>query len=197
MEKTRDARTRALEAAERLFRTQGYTATGLTQILDESGAPKGSFYFHFPDGKQQLAREVLDIYGNRVLAGLTALAARHSGDPAGYVRAVAKFMATEMETSGWTLGCAAQNFANELAPHDAEFTEAVARTFAGWIAVITDAIRPGYPSRAIAEKRATALLAALEGAKTLARSARSAAPFEAVIDLMLPELRATKTASRS
>ncbi|MGL1418954.1 TetR family transcriptional regulator, partial [Vibrio parahaemolyticus] len=70
MEKTRDARTRALETAERLFRTQGFAATGLTQILDESGSPKGSFYFHFPDGKQQLAREVLDIYGNRVRAGL-------------------------------------------------------------------------------------------------------------------------------
>ena len=193
MEKTRDARARALEAAERLFRTQGYTATGLTQILDESGAPKGSFYFHFPEGKQQLAREVLELYGNRVRAGLKALAARHDADPAGYVRAVAKFMATEMEASGWQLGCAAQNFANELAPHDPDFTDAVAKTFAGWIAVITDAIRSGYPSRAVAEKRATALLAALEGAKTLARSARSAAPFDAVIDMVLPELRAEKT----
>jgi len=158
--------------------------------------PKGSFYFHFPEGKQQLAREVLELYGNRVRAGLKALAARHDADPAGYVRAVAKFMATEMEASGWQLGCAAQNFANELAPHDPDFTDAVAKTFAGWIAVITDAIRSGYPSRAVAEKRATALLAALEGAKTLARSARSAAPFDAVIDMVLPELRAGKTTSR-
>ncbi|CAN5277302.1 TetR/AcrR family transcriptional regulator [soil metagenome] len=192
MEKTPDARTRALEAAERLFRTQGYTATGLNQILDESGAPKGSFYFHFPDGKQQLASEVLGIYGKRVEAGLNALAAKHGGDPAGYVRAVAKAMAAEMEASGWALGCAAQNFANELTPHDPGFTEAVARTFANWIAVIAEAIRPAYTSRAIAERRAIALLAALEGAKTLARSARSPAPFDAVIDLMMPELRTAR-----
>ena len=190
MEKTRDARARALEAAERLFRKQGYAATGLTQILDESGAPKGSFYFHFPDGKQQLAREVLEIYGSRVLGGLKALAAKHGADPAGFVRAVTKFMAAEMEASGWALGCAAQNLANELAPGDSDFADAVAKVFAGWIAVIADAIRPAYASRALAEKRATALLAALEGAKTLARSARSPAPFEAVTDLMLPELRA-------
>lgn len=193
MEKKRDARTRALEAAELLFRTQGYTATGLTQILDESGAPKGSFYFHFPDGKQQLAREVLAIYGARVEGGLKALAAKYGGDPAGYVRAVANFMAEEMKASGWALGCAAQNFANELAPGDTEFADAVGTIFAGWIAVITEAIRPGYSSRAIAERRATALLAALEGAKTLARTARSASPFEAVVDLILPELRHTKT----
>lgn len=193
MEKTRDARARALETAERLFRTQGYAATGLTQILDESGAPKGSFYFHFPDGKQQLASEVLDIYGKRIEAGLAALAAKHPGDPAGYVRTVARAMAKEMEASGWGLGCAAQNLANELAPGNREFADAVAKVFAGWIAVITEAIRPGYPSRAIAEKRATALLAALEGAKTLARATRSAAPFEAVIDTMIPELRSGKT----
>ncbi|MGL4558909.1 MAG: TetR/AcrR family transcriptional regulator, partial [Afipia sp.] len=189
MEKTRDARTRALETAERLFRTQGFAATGLTQILDESGSPKGSFYFHFPDGKQQLAREVLDIYGNRVRAGLAMLAEKHPGDPSGYVRTVAKTMAKEMEASGWALGCAAQNLANELAPGDPEFADAAAKVFGGWIAVITEAIKPSYPSRAIAERRATALLAALEGAKTLARTTRSAAPFDAVIDMMMPELR--------
>lgn len=189
MEKTRDARTRALETAERLFRTQGFTATGLTQILDESGSPKGSFYFHFPDGKQQLAREVLDIYGDRVRAGLAMLAEKHPGDPSGYVRTVAKTMAKEMEASGWALGCAAQNLANELAPGDPEFADAAAKVFGGWIAVITEAIKPSYPSRAIAERRATALLAALEGAKTLARTTRSAAPFDAVIDMMIPELR--------
>lgn len=189
MEKTRDARTRALETAERLFRTQGFAATGLTQILEESGSPKGSFYFHFPDGKQQLAREVLDIYGNRVRAGLAMLAEKHPGDPSGYVRTVAKTMAKEMEASGWALGCAAQNLANELAPGDPEFADAAAKVFGGWIAVITEAIKPSYPSRAIAERRATALLAALEGAKTLARTTRSAAPFDAVIDMMIPELR--------
>lgn len=192
MEKSKDARGKALDTAERLFRTQGYFATGLTQILDESGAPKGSFYFHFPQGKQQLAREVLDIYGNRIKAGLQALAAKYTGDPAGYVRAVSKTMAKDMEASGWTLGCAAQNLANELTPADDDFTAAVNATFDGWINVMTDAIKPGYASRVTAEKRAIALLAALEGAKTLARSKRSASPFDAVIDLVLPELRPAK-----
>src|SRR5882724_4913434 len=108
MPKRSEARIQAIATAERLFRTQGYAATGLTQILEESGAPKGSFYFHFPEGKRQLAREVLDVYGARVLAGLRALAAKY-GDPAGFVRAVCKAMTAEMEASHWTLGCAAQN----------------------------------------------------------------------------------------
>jgi TetR/AcrR family transcriptional regulator, lmrAB and yxaGH operons repressor len=191
MGKLRDSRAKAIEGAERLFRTQGYAATGLTQILEASGAPKGSFYFHFPEGKRQLAREVLDVYGARVLAGIRALAAKHS-EPAGFIRAVGKVMAMEMEATDWTLGCAAQNLAIELAPGDREFADAIAQIFAGWTAVITDAIKSAYPSRAVAERRATAILAALEGAKTLARTSRSAAPFDAVIDLVLPELRAAK-----
>jgi len=189
MEKDRDSRARAIEGAERLFRTQGYAATGLTQILEVSGAPKGSFYFHFPGGKRQLAREVLEVYGARVLAGIRALAAKH-GDPAGFIRALCKAMAKEMEATGWTLGCAAQNLAIELAPGDREFADALAQTFAGWTSAITDAIRAAYPSRSVAARRATAILAALEGAKTLARTTRSATPFDAVIDMVLPELRA-------
>ena len=61
MVRTSNARQDAIEAAVRLFRTQGYSATGLTQLLEESGAPKGSFYFHFPGGKQQLAIEAAKL----------------------------------------------------------------------------------------------------------------------------------------
>src|ERR1700761_2496536 len=61
MPRRTDARARAIATAERLFRIQGYTATGLTQIIEESGSPKGSFYFHFPRGKAPLAAETSDF----------------------------------------------------------------------------------------------------------------------------------------
>src|SRR5882672_6664842 len=109
MEKRGDSRQKAIEAAERLFRTQGYAATGLTEILEVGGAPKGSFYFHFPGGKRELAGAVLDAYGARIEAGIRALVARHDGDPAGFVRALCKAAAKDMEATDWTFGCAAQN----------------------------------------------------------------------------------------
>lgn len=47
-------RERIIEAASRLFFRQGYCATGINQIISESGVAKASFYTHFPS-KELLA----------------------------------------------------------------------------------------------------------------------------------------------
>jgi len=54
-------RDRILTTSSRLFQFQGYHATGLTEILKESGAPKGSLYYYFPKGKEQLALESIKL----------------------------------------------------------------------------------------------------------------------------------------
>lgn len=56
-----NSRTKLIKTASRLFQQQGYHATGLNQITKESGSPKGSLYYHFPDGKEQLAIESVQL----------------------------------------------------------------------------------------------------------------------------------------
>ena len=55
------SREKILEAATLLFHLKGYHATALSEILKESGAPKGSLYYHFPNGKEQLAIEAIHL----------------------------------------------------------------------------------------------------------------------------------------
>ncbi len=57
----RGAASRAafVNTAARLMRRQGYAGTGLNEIVARSGAPRGSLYFHFPGGKEQLAATAL------------------------------------------------------------------------------------------------------------------------------------------
>lgn len=179
MPRTTDARDKAIETAERLFRVQGYAATGLAQIIEESGSPKGSFYFHFPGGKRELAVEVIAAYRARTTAGFRTLADRTAGHPDKFVRGLAKGIADEMSRSGWTIGCVAQTLAQELAPSDTEIADALAALFDAWVEIIASAFGASEPS-ASARRRAIALVAALEGARTLARTLRSDAPFEAV-----------------
>jgi len=179
-----DARINAIRTAERLFRTQGYAATGLIQIIQESGAPKGSFYFHFPGGKRQLALEVIAAYRARTSAGLRALAEWAAGDADKFLRALTKATAEEMAAAGWASGCVAQTLSQELAPDDTEMADAAAALFDEWVEIIASAIGPSEGDRS-ARKRAMALVAALEGARMLARAHRSAA----VIDAVLGEFR--------
>ena len=54
-----DSKQRMLAKAAELFQKQGYSGTGLKQIIEESGTPRGSLYFHFPGGKEELAVEAL------------------------------------------------------------------------------------------------------------------------------------------
>ncbi|WP_379127125.1 TetR/AcrR family transcriptional regulator [Paenibacillus sp. sgz500958] len=50
-----NAREAIVDTASRLFFTQGYHATGLNQIIKDSDSPKGSLYYYFPHGKEELA----------------------------------------------------------------------------------------------------------------------------------------------
>jgi TetR/AcrR family transcriptional repressor of lmrAB and yxaGH operons len=88
MTRRSDAREKAITTAARLFDRQGYHGTGLAQIIKESGSPRGSFYFHFPDGKEQLGIEAVHAaraQGDRLIS--TAVSACPS-DPVATVRAV-------------------------------------------------------------------------------------------------------------
>ena len=88
----------------RLFRRQGYASTGLQQILEQSGAPKGSLYHYFPNGKEALGEAAVELAGGMVREMLTELAARHA-DPKAYLAAYCKVMAGWMQESHFRSGC--------------------------------------------------------------------------------------------
>ncbi|ACM39513.1 TetR/AcrR family transcriptional regulator (plasmid) [Agrobacterium vitis] len=183
MTRKTDARASAIATAQRLFRIQGYTATGLTQILEESGAPKGSFYFHFPRGKTQLAEEAIDQYVARRMAVLRDISAHTTGDALSFVHRLFDTFAAEMVTSDFQYGCLMQNLANELPALDAELTKRVARGFVDSTEIVAEHFTGcGFaPTRA--SSTAAALVAALEGARTIARLERTPSIFEALADV--------------
>lgn len=56
-----DKKEKILNAATILFQEKGYYGTGLNEILRKSDCPKGSLYYYFPNGKEQLALESIEI----------------------------------------------------------------------------------------------------------------------------------------
>jgi AcrR family transcriptional regulator len=92
-----------VRTAMRLFRRQGYASTGLQQIVDESGAPKGSLYHYFPSGKEALGEFAVVLAGGLIREMLEDLAARHA-DPKALLRAYCRTLAGWMEESRFQSG---------------------------------------------------------------------------------------------
>lgn len=70
MKNDKNTKEKFIETACKLFEVKGYNATGLNEILKESGAPKGSLYYHFPKGKEQLALESIKLAGKKITNNL-------------------------------------------------------------------------------------------------------------------------------
>src|SRR4051812_9194168 len=99
-----ETRSRMLEATGNLLRQRGYHGTSLNDILAKSGAPRGSLYFHFPGGKDQLVVEVTRAGVKEVAEKLGETLGREK-NPAVAVRHIVEATAEMLETSGYALGC--------------------------------------------------------------------------------------------
>lgn len=165
-----------VESAVRLFRRQGYAATGLAEILAASGAPKGSLYHYFPAGKAAIGAEAVRLAGAKAAATLADLAA--SSSSAGELLACyADLLAGWMRQSGYRDGCPITTTLLETAPEDAAIREAGAAAFASWAAVVETAAC----AEGVAPERAGPLarfaIAAVEGALIQCRVAGDATPL--------------------
>ena len=158
-------RGRAIATAADLFRRQGYAGTGVAQVIEESGTPKGSFYFNFPGGKEELGTEALRLGGAQLRAAIEALA-EHVEDPAAFVRALADGLAAGLEASDFENGCPIATVALETATASEPLRREAEVQFASW-------------EQAMARRlgdRAGLVLSTLEGALILARTRKTAEP---------------------
>lgn len=184
MPRRTDSRSRMIHAAAELFRQRGYHATTFSDVVRESGAPRGSTYFHFPGGKQELAREAIVRAGDEI-EEMVDEAARHADDPGSLVRALAQIMASRLKRSGYQSGCAIATMVLELAPRDEEFSADFDSVFTRWRAALVTRFEP----LGIAPDRATVLagltISAFEGALVLSRAARSIEPFNTTVEALV------------
>ena len=168
---------RIVNASAELFRRQGYTGTGLKQVVAEADAPFGSLYHFFPGGKEQLADEVIRLAGRFYLQLFEAI----SDAAPDVVTATSDFFAGAAETlrvTDYADACPIATVALEVASTNETLREATADVFESWIEAATErAVAAGIPRRK-ARELAFSFLASLEGAFILCRAMRSTEPLE-------------------
>ena len=179
MAKAADTRGKLVAMAAALFKRQGYHGTGLNQLLDASETPKGSFYFHFPDGKEQLATVAVDQSGSEFAGEIKKLLDRHP-EPAAAVAAVSKGLSRWLQKSGFVDGCPITTVCLEMAPSSTAITEAAHRAFTSWQDLWRAHLERAGFDPGEAELFATTIVSSLEGAFILARVEKSTRPFDLV-----------------
>jgi TetR/AcrR family transcriptional repressor of lmrAB and yxaGH operons len=169
-----------IETTARLLWSQGLRATGMDQIVRESRAPRGSIYFHFPDGKEQLAAEALRAAGAVMTANIRAAL-----DHRDVVTAVKKFVAVyakEMKHSDFHHGCPIATVALEAASTSQRLRDVCADVFGEWEDLLARRLaRDGF-AKAEARRFAVVILSLLEGAMILSRTRRTTTPLRQVAD---------------
>jgi TetR/AcrR family transcriptional repressor of lmrAB and yxaGH operons len=189
------SRDRVIETTARLLWSQGLRATGLNQIVAESVAPRGSIYFHFPEGKEQLAAAALRAAGAVMTANITeALAHR---DVRTAVRRFVDVYAREMSDSGFHHGCPIATVALEAATTSPPIRAICAQVFDEWEGLLRARLaRDGVAARE-ARRFAVVTLSLLEGAMILCRARRSTRPLRDVCAHLCARLPAAAPAPRS
>jgi AcrR family transcriptional regulator len=171
----RDTRERILDATIRLLRRQGYTATGIKQIVSEGQAPLGSVYHYFPRGKEQIGTEALVRSGERIRRTI-----ERAGDAPDLPAAINNYFvvnAERLRDSDYERGCPIATVALEIASDIEPIRRVCEDVFASWQTTLAKVLVDAGIDTADAGALATFVLSSYEGALTMSRALRDIEPM--------------------
>jgi AcrR family transcriptional regulator len=190
----RSPRERMVVSAALLIRERGAHATAISDVLEHSGAPRGSAYHYFPGGRTQLLCEAVDYAGEHVAAIITEA----EGSLELLDTLIEKYR-QQLLSSDFRAGCpivAVAVEAGEERERMASVTERAAAVFDRW----TGLIAQRFIADGIASDRANELAvlatSAIEGAILLARVRRDLTPLDVVHRQLRNVFRAEKGSPR-
>jgi TetR/AcrR family transcriptional repressor of lmrAB and yxaGH operons len=180
----RSTRQIIVDTTSRLLETQGYHGTGLNQIIKESGAPRGSLYYYFPEGKEELAAEAI-LERARGLSANSRMLLAQGEDPAAAVRRFFDGLIAYFESAQYCGGAPLAAVALETAGSNERLRQACATAYDLLLAPFTETFEAGGFSPERAHALSTLVNAAIEGGVVLARAQHSTEPLRRVRDELL------------
>jgi TetR/AcrR family transcriptional repressor of lmrAB and yxaGH operons len=177
-----ETRATMIEGAIQLLATRGVHGASLLKVLEHTGAPRGSVYYHFPGGKEELILAALDLTGQRHDRFVDQFRGTSAEEiTAGYLELWRRILLRSRLESGCPiLAVTVSASAGPLLDRAGEIFRTSQRHLVdlyGEVGVV----------RAAAERFVTCLVAGAEGAVVLARAQQDIEPFEVVADQLIQQ----------
>ncbi len=175
-------RDQLVEAAMTRFRDHGFNGSGVKDVTDLAGVPKGSFYNHFAS-KEALGAEIVRLYGAGQPGFDPALA------PLDRLRADFRDKADQIEAGGFSRGCLYGDFGNELAAQSEPIRSEVEAGLEGWSTAVTALLREARTEGLLHspvddEALGRVVVAAWQGSVLRAKVSQSCTPLDDFFTLL-------------
>jgi TetR/AcrR family transcriptional repressor of lmrAB and yxaGH operons len=187
-----DTRKRMVRAGAELLAEKGYAATGMLDVVAAAEASRGSIYFHFPDGKDQLVVEALDLSTGRALERAAA-AVQGSTSTGEVIERTGAYLAAVLEATDYRMGCPVATVALEVANTDNPVLDTCRSFFDRWRSIYVGSLLRDGATPVDAEQLATMIVSVVEGGLMLARTTSNTRPLldacaaaAALIDRSIP-----------
>lgn len=178
----KSTRDHLIDVGVALMHERGYTATGLQDILEAAGVPKGSFYHHF-GSKEAFAAAVLDEYVARESVHCEAVLNDPKVEPLKRLKRYFNDLIKIYGQKGKISGCMIGKFSLDIAGQSTLLRKHLSVSFEHWqhaiaLVVREAAERQQLPANTNAESLAGFLLNSWQGALVRSQADTSDDPLK-------------------
>ncbi|KAA1417153.1 TetR/AcrR family transcriptional regulator [Nocardioides humilatus] len=162
-----------------LIQVHGYAGTGLNAVLEHSGAPRGSLYFHFPEGKEQLGERALSLAADHFEA-LIVGALEGAGPDQGIGEIIEQTLdglAELLHASDYRIGCPVSVVALEMGSESERLRSVCEQAYESWTAPLQRFLLARGHDEAWARTTASSTISLVEGALIVSRARRDTQPL--------------------
>lgn len=175
-----------LDSAVLLLRERGAAGVTVDAVLAHSGAPRGSVYHHFPGGRNEMILGAVRQAGDYITAMVGESVAE--GDARRMVERLVAFWKRALTKTEFRAGCPVAAMALDSRDLVPDADEVVREIFARWLAGLAEVLRASGFEAPRAQRLATVVVSAIEGAIILCRANHDLGPLDDVLVEIAPLL---------
>lgn len=175
----RGTKQRMLDSAVLLLRERGAAGVTVDAVLAHSGAPRGSVYHHFPGGRNEMVLGAVRQAGDYIDVMVTDSAAE--GDVGQMADRLVTFWKRALTKTDYRAGCPVAAMAMDSRDIVPDAADVVREIFTRWQASLVEALSASGFAAPRAQRLATLIVSAIEGAIILCRAHRDLSPLDDVL----------------